>query len=105
MIANGPTSTPSASSAPGSTTAVGWTRIFPELTQRWLWLSVHDRRQELALRADGRVHAGLALELPHVGAMVDDLDEEIEPVARSHGVPEFRFIDTEEKHQVRRWVE
>src|SRR5690242_139867 len=68
MIAKGPTVTPGPSSTSGATRARGWT---------WAdtlgsGLPVDDRGQQLALGAQGALDAGLALELPHVGAVVED---------------------------------
>ena len=44
--------------------------------------AVDDAREELALRAERAVDARLAAELPHVGAVVQDRDLEIEAIAR-----------------------
>src|SRR6185436_4590294 len=90
ITAKAPTSTPSPSVAPGATTASGCMS----------GLAIHDRREELPLGAERAVDAGLAAELPDVGAVVEHLDVEVEAVPGRHRVPELRLVDAEEEHQV-----
>ena len=64
--------TPSPSSAPGSTTDVGWTRAAMRS------LAVDDRREELSLGAECPLDRRFAAELPHVRAVVHDFDEQVQ---------------------------
>src|SRR5262245_8364858 len=67
--------------------------------------AVDNRREKLALRAEGAVDARFAAELPHVGTVVDDLYVEVEAIAWHDGVPELRFVDAEEVHEARLGIE
>src|SRR5262249_10970968 len=99
---NGPTETPIPRAASGATEARGWMTAW--VTGGRSGLSVDDRREQLAFRAEGVVDAGFAAELPHIRAVVLHGHVEIESVARGDGVAELRPVDAEEEHQVQRGI-
>src|SRR5882672_8705892 len=77
ITAKAPIWTPAPSSAPGAIRADGWTSASVTRSR----LAVDDGGEQLALGAEGAVDARLAAELPHVGAVVQHRDVEIEPIA------------------------
>src|ERR1700687_2516371 len=98
-IAYGPTTTSSASSAPGSTIAAACTRAIV------LPLAVDDAREKIGARAERAVDRRLAAKLPYVRAVVGDRDFEIQPIAGRDDPTELRLVDAEEVHERARRVE
>ena len=72
----------------------------PSISRRGRRRSRAARRSRTASR-----RPSLALELPHVRAVVKDGDLEIEPVARRDRAAELRLVDAEEVHERARRVE
>ena len=67
--------------------------------------SVDDRRAAARLARTACRRRSLRRELPHVRAVVHDLDVQIEPVARHDRVAELRFVDAEKIHEARLGIE
>jgi len=60
---------------------------------------IDDAREELALRAERAFDGRFAAQFPDVGAVLNHLDVEIEPVAGGDRVAKLGFVDAQEVHQ------
>src|SRR5690606_28662242 len=63
---------------------------------------VRNHRGELNLAGDLALHAGLAPELAHTGALLDEADVEVEQAAGFHGRAELGLVDGHEIDQLAR---
>src|SRR5436190_19973998 len=93
MIENGPMLTPSASSAPLATRALGWMSTVKGS-------GLHDHGGELAFRGHLVAHHGPAGELEDVAAVADHLDRHADHVAWPHRGAEPAVVGAHEEDRL-----